>query len=247
MRESYEGLAAVYDALMRGVDYDAWAAYLLSFLQEKGPAPSVAECACGTGELSVRLARAGCRVTGVDSSERMLAVAQEKARMEGLTIPFALLDMRRLALHKPVDAVIAACDGVNYLLCAADARAFFAAAYRALKPGGLLLFDVSTRYKLSTVLGCGTFGEKTPECVYLWQNRYDETSYLCEMELTGFVPNGALYGRFDERHVQRAHSERELRNWLAREGFTEIAAYEAFTREPPKNVSERMQLCARRP
>lgn len=245
--ESYGALAAVYDPLMRGVEYGAWADYLLSFLKEAGGTPLVAECACGTGELTVRLQRAGCRVTGLDVSETMLALAQEKARKQGLSIPFVRQDMRRLILHRPMDAVIAACDGVNYLASPSDVRAFFAAAYRALRPGGLLLFDVSSRYKLQTVLGCNTFGERAPECVYLWQNRYDDVSRLCEMELTFFVPRGSLYERFDERHVQRAHSERELRNWLGREGFTGIEAFAAFTREPPSAQAERIQFVARRP
>ena len=83
MREAYGQFAALYDPLMREVDYDGWAAYLASFL----PAGiAVADCACGTGEITVRLARLGFRMTGVDISPAMLEVAAAKARKADIVI-----------------------------------------------------------------------------------------------------------------------------------------------------------------
>ncbi len=245
MGESYTALAKVYDALMRDVSYDEWAAYIQGFLLRSGlHAATIADCACGTGQLSIRLARLGHRVTGIDQSEAMLYEAAENARQSGLMLPFVQQDIRKLQLHKQADAIVCACDGVNYLLSASEARAFFKAANSALKPGGLLLFDVSSRYKLEHVLGCNTFGEAEDACVYLWKNSYDAASHLCEMQLTLFVPNGGMYERFDERHVQRGHSVRELTSWLEAAGFAQVEAFEAFTMNAPKDETERIQFAA---
>lgn len=245
---AYGGFAALYDPLMQDVDYDAWAEYLLSFLRERVGEGSltVAECACGTGEITLRLARAGHKMTGIDISREMLSVAGEKARRAGMKIPFVQQDMRRLALHRPADAVIAACDGVNYLTSREQTEQFFKAAYAALKPGGLLLFDVSSRYKLSEILAGNTFGEDDGERAYFWRNAYDEKNKLLEMQLTFFQKEGELYRRFTETHIQRAHSERELAHALESAGFTEHEAYCAFTREPPGRECERIQFVARR-
>ena len=154
--------------------------------------------------------------------------------------------MRKLSLHHSVDAVVSACDGVNYLASRAALSEFAAAAYACLKPGGLLLFDVSSRFKLSTVLGDNTFALDEADSAYIWQNAYDpETKLIC-MDLTFFARGGEgpHYTRFTETHIQRAHSEREIRAALGSAGFVRVEAYEAFTREPPKETSERLQFVA---
>ncbi len=243
----YGGFARVYDKLMADVDRASWAQYLLALL----PAPTglaVTDCACGTGALTLPLARAGHRLTGVDVSPEMLAVAMEKARGAGLDIPFVRQDIRSLALHRAQDAIVCACDGVNYLARREGAEEFFRAACRALKPGGVLLFDVSSRYKLSVILGNNTFAQDEEEAAYLWRNEYDEARKLLTMELTFFRREAdGRYARFAETHVQRAHSQRELTAALSRAGFEDIAVYGAFTFDPPGENAERLQFAARKP
>ncbi|MCL2810567.1 MAG: class I SAM-dependent methyltransferase [Clostridia bacterium] len=242
----YQEFAQVYDALMDDVDYPAWAAHYLALCKAHGvEAAALAECACGTGSLTVEFAAGGIAVTGLDRSADMLRVATAKARVRGLVIPFVRQDMRALALHRPVDAVLATCDGVNYLLTPQAAGAFFAAAYAALKPGGGLFFDVSTPHKLARILGDAFFGGNRDQVSYLWQNRYDAAKALLEMELTGFVreANG-LYRRFDEVHVQRAHTVEELERWLGEAGFDSVRVYGEFTMEPAQLSDQRWHVAA---
>ena len=157
----YNDFASVYDTLMDDYDYDAWCAHYLQLMQMNGKKPlRIAECACGTGSLSVRFAREGLIVTGVDLSNAMLRQAEEKARRWGVQVSFVRQDMKKLALTRRVDAVLATCDGVNYLTEEGDVKSFFAAAYAALKPGGMLCFDCSSRHKLETVMGDAFFGEE---------------------------------------------------------------------------------------
>jgi len=239
----YMGFVTVYDALMADVDYAAWADYIASFI----PGGSdIAECGCGTGSVTLRLAKLGYRVTGLDVSPAMLAEAAKKARAFGLNIPFICQDMRALALHRPVGAVVCACDGVNYLTSVKAMAQFFRAAHAALMPGGLLLFDISSRYKLQNVLGCNTFGEDDGERAYIWRNVYDDENKLINMELSFFIKRGELFERFTESHVQRAHSEKEVQNALLAAGFCDIQAYGAFTKAPPQADTERIQFAARR-
>lgn len=249
MTSAYEeGFASLYDSLMDDVDYDVWAAYIAGLIRRyapESPAPFVLDAACGTGAISLRLAEQGFRVVGSDVSAAMLFKAQQRARERGLTVPFVQQDMRALAAHRQADAVTACCDGVNYLLSCADVSAFFAAAKRALRPGGLLLFDISSPYKLTHVLDGETFGEAGADTAYLWQNVFDPKTRLLELSLSFFVREGALYRRFDETHVQRAHTREEIDSLLKQNGFAALGCYDAFTQDPPRADSERIQWIAR--
>lgn len=242
----YGDFANVYDKLMSDVDYDGWSDYVLSFMPKSA---SVIECACGTGEITRRLAAAGHEVLACDISPDMIRVASEKLRLCGAVskrVHFAVMDMRKLAAHRSVDCVVCCCDGVNYLTSREDVKLFLSSAFGVLKPGGLLLFDVSSRYKLSTVLGQNCFVNNDPQYPYLWQNTYDEENKLLRMELAFFIKKGSLYERFDETHIQRAHSQREIENWLSDLGF-EYKAYDSFSMEAPNDHSERIQFAARKP
>ena len=73
------------------------------------------DLACGTGELSVRFAKQGFNVTGVDLSSDMLSVARAKAEDLGLRIPFFEQDMAELDGLGSFDMIGIFCDSLNYL------------------------------------------------------------------------------------------------------------------------------------
>ncbi len=246
--ESYERFAHIYDALMNDVDYDKWAEYVISFLVKNygDKKINILECACGTGAVTIRMAKRGYNIIGSDLSEDMLEVASEKARRNRLNIHFIRQDMTCISLHKRVDAVISCCDGVNYLTSREKLLKFFSSAYDALKDNGLLLFDISSRYKLSTILANNTFGENQEDNAYIWKNIYDETNKLIEMNLTFFSRKGELFERFSETHIQRAHSVREISGALNDAGFELVGVYNAFTLDEADDKSERIQFVAKK-
>ena len=245
----YTGFAEVYDTLMNDVHYGAWADMYARMMTAYGIPRNakVCECACGTGSLTLPLQQLGYEMMGIDLSQEMLWQAAQKARKAGFGIPFIRQDMRQLRLHRPVDAVLATCDGVNYLTLK-GAEGFFANAYAALREGGMLLFDISSRYKLSTILGNNTFAEDESAAAYIWKNAYDEQTKQIQMELTLFEKQAdGRYVRFNESQIQRAHSQREMEGALKRAGFERIEAFDAFTFDAPNEKSERIQFRAIKP
>ena len=220
----YETLAKVYDAFTYDFDYKKWFEWYASLIKSVNPsAKEVIDCGCGTGPLSLRFYKAGYKVTGVDLSDGMLREAAEKARRAGAKIPFVQQDMRNLAVPHKADAVLCACDGVNYLTSEADVRRFFESARNCLKDGGVLTFDVSNLEKLSSMGKNGFYGEDKEDMAYLWSNVFDEDARLITMDLTFFVKGGdGKFDRFTEHHVQRAHTKEELTAWLTACGFTDI-------------------------
>ena len=242
----YGGFAQVYDRLMLSdFDYEDWAQYIHGILtHHANGVQTVLDCACGTGLLTIRLAKMGYRLTGLDISEEMLEQAAQNSRDAGVIIPFVRMDMCQIAVHRPVDAILSTCDGVNYLLSTKKLRGFFSSAYKSIVPGGILCFDVSTRYKLEHILGNNTFTEDNSDAAYIWKNTYDQNQKLSEMELTLFIRQGEYYKRVYEQHIQRGHSKEEIENALKSTGFTQIYAYEAFSMDEPRKESERIQFVA---
>ena len=246
----YDDFASVYDTLMDDYDYDAWSEYYLSLLRGgRGELPARAvECACGTGSLTVRFAAAGIRMIGADLSAAMLRRAEEKARQWGVEAAFIRQDMRRLTLPRRVGAVLATCDGVNYLTTEGDVRAFLRAAYTALLPGGRLCFDCSSRHKLEGVMGDSFFGEERDGIATLWQNRLNRETHVITMDVTFFVrEEDGRYRRFRETHRQRAHSEAELLGWLVEAGFENVHAFGELRCDAPRADDLRIHYIEKKP
>ena len=243
---AYGAFAALYDRLMDDFDYPVWAKYYLELLSRAGVKPKLmCDCACGTGSLTVQFAARGIRVTGVDLSGEMLEIAAEKARKNGVQAMFVRQDMSCLKLPRSVDALVCGCDGVNYLLTDDRVEAFFRSAHTAIKPGGVLAFDISSAYKLEKVLGNGFFGEERDDIAYLWSNKWDAEKQTVQMDLTFFSheANG-LYRRFSENHTQRAHDPEKLAELLIGCGFKNIGIYGDKTFDSPKVDELRIHITA---
>ena len=135
---------------MYDVSYETWADYLLGFLKEQGigKGERILEYACGTGNITLPLAKAGYHVIALDAVEEMLFIAQEKTRKKAQQVEYVCGDMERFVLNRPARAAVCACDGVNYLPDKDALRRFFRCVHTNLQENGLFLFDISSAYKL---------------------------------------------------------------------------------------------------
>lgn len=113
---SYSYFAQVYDLLTENVEYSERADYICSLLSENGiDGGLLLDLACGTGSMSVELAKRGFEVTGVDLSEEMLAQAQNKMYASGESILFLCQDMCKLDLYGTIDCAVCTLDSLNHL------------------------------------------------------------------------------------------------------------------------------------
>ena len=90
------------------------------------------------------------------------------------------------------------------------------------------------------VTGDETFIHSEYDVFYSWQNRYTERYNISDMLLNFFVRRGDTYERFEERHLQRAYTERELKVLLGRAGFENVKCFGELTFEPPKPEEQRL-------
>lgn len=226
----YTDFAAIYDRLMTAdVDYRAWCAYLEKLFEKNGCAPSlVLELGCGTGSMTVALAKRGYSMIGLDISTDMLNIAGQKARDEGLDILYLNQDMADFELYGTVDAVVCTLDGLNYLTEDGDLERTFSLVELYLNPGGIFVFDLNTEHKIRNVIAPQTFLYDTEDVFYTWQSELD--GELCDYYLTFFVrQEDGAYRRFDETHTQRIYTPSAVERALASSGLKLTDCYDALT------------------
>ncbi len=208
------------------------------------PNSLVLDLACGNGRHSVGMAKRGYRVVGIDLSLPMLAQAAELAQDEHQNINFIHGDMRDLSFDKTFDAVFCMGTSFGYFDDETNAKVMHGV-FRALKPGGSFLLEVSNRDHIV---------RHTPELTW-----FEGNGSIC-MEETAFdYPTSRLVvtrqlimdgGRQVQNDISiRVYSLHEIEQMLISAGF-ELGTVSGHPATPgaffgPDSV--RIFMCAKRP
>lgn len=244
----YDVLAGFYDRF-QDVDYDAFADYYEAVFRRFGLSPKlVLDLGCGTGNITLPLARRGYEMIALDASEEMLRFAMEKAKAEGQDVLFLHQDMTAFELYGTVDAMVCALDGVNYLTGDGDVAAMLKLLHYYLNPGGILIFDINTPYKFREILDGNTFIYDEEDAYCVWENELDENTGICYFDLTFFLINtDGTYTRRAEYQEERLYSVEELTETIRGCGLECLGVFDNLTFEAPKADSERLFFIIRRP
>lgn len=243
----YEGFAAVYDKFMDNIPYEEWHVYLTGLLKKYGvDSGSVVDLACGTGEMTWRLAQSGYDMTGVDISEEMLQIAYQKCTSGVLLLH---QDMRELDLYGKADAMVCVCDGMNYICEIEELKKVFQKVFLFLEEKGVFIFDFKTEFFYNEILGNRTISENREDASFIWENEYDKETKINTYLLTTYElidDENDLFVRNDEMHRQRTYTIKEVCKALKEAGFMTVDVFEAMTQNAPGEKTERLYYIARK-
>lgn len=243
----YGAFAEYYDSLTSNVSYDETAKYVTDILDENGIKKGILlDLACGTGTMSVQMAKRGYEVIGIDNSPEMLSEAREKAYEAGEDILFLCQDMCDIDLYGTVECTICLLDSLNHLESEEELLAAFKGVSLFTVPGGLFIFDVNTQYKHKYVLGNNTFVYDNDDVYCVWQNEYDDESNTVEIFLDFFEEENGLYRRSSEYFTECAFSDETIRRLLKEAGFSHVKFYGELSRYAPSETEERIFYVARK-
>lgn len=253
MQEAYSNFAACYDQLMDNIPYDEWFSYLHGLLKEyKIENGIIAEIGCGTGNITELMAAAGYDMIGIDNSDAMLDIANQKKEANNSSSLYLLQDMREFELYGTVKAIISLCDSLNYVTDSDDLLQVFKLVNNYLDPKGLFIFDFHPRYYYKELVADATIAEDRDDISFIWDNFYDEEEDINELALSLFVKesddnfeSGSLYRKYQELHLQRGYTLQEMKSLVTASGLELVATYDAFTKEEATEECERIYIIAR--
>lgn len=180
---------------------------------------------CGTGQFAAIAAGRGYRVTGVDLSPHMLRHARDNcvSYVASGVATFIEADVRSFAVARPAGLAVATYDALNHLERLADLLAAFRAAYAAVAPGGMFVFDLNTRKRLQE--WTGVMVTDTEDLFMLDRGMYVPDADAALLSITGFTrrPDG-LYERFAEVHRNTVFAVADVLELLAEAGWTSAHA-----------------------
>ena len=261
--EAYTEFSKWYDELMEDVPYEEWFEFvhdtLLKYEIEDG---LVCELGAGTGNFTMRLAKAGYDMIGLDNASEMLSVAIAKkdeylsddildVKDKVSDLLYLCQDMREFELYGTVRAIVSVCDSINYILDEEEMINTFKLVNNYLDPSGIFIFDFNTDYKYKEVIGDSTVAESNDDVSFIWSNYYDEESRINEYEVAFFVKaetensNENLYRKFEEYHYQRGYTLDEIKSFIEKSGLIFLDAFDANGFKEVDEKSERIFVIAK--
>lgn len=247
----YDLIAPLYDRVNGDVDYSRWADFIEEIIKKEyrdGSPELVLDLGCGTGRMTLELAKRGYDMTGVDYSVEMLDIARENAEKQGLSEKMLWLcqDMREFELYGTVDVTVSCLDTVNHLTTPSEVSQCFSLVHNYLIPNGLFIFDVNGKYKFENIYANESYVMEDEKSFCIWQNFYNEKSRTCDFYITLFEENDdGTYDRYDEEQRERMYTLRSLKKLLSDSGFDFIGAYSDFNFAPGDDSDERIYIVAR--
>ena len=216
---AYDPFARFYDRFTEDYAYDHWMAGVDAWARDQGMrGRDLLDVACGTGKSFEPMLARGYAVTACDISPAMVAEAHRK---HGRQADIFVADMRRLGWREEFDLLTCMDDAVNYLLDEDDLLAALAGMHRALRPGGIAVFDTNSLATYRTTFA-ETFDVDAGDCRFRWTGEAAadfEPGALASATI-------AIHGPDEESeswHVQRHWSIDTIRSACEQAGFERVS------------------------
>lgn len=231
--------ATLYDGLNTSLPdlpfYKAWL--------PKNKHAKILELCCGTGRLTLPIARDGYDIWGVDYTPSMLERAKIKASGAGLAIRFIEADIRALDLQEKFDFIFIPFNSIHHLYKNEDLFNTLEGVKQHLAKGGLFLLDCfnpDIRYMVESEkeqkVIAGYTGGDGREVLIKQTMRYENATQINRIRWHYFI-NGKFHSV--QPMDMRLFFPQELDSYLERAGFHVIHKFGSFEEEAFSDNSEK--------
>lgn len=216
-----------YDLTYEKKDYAGEALFFDMLIKKYGRAGTKILASFGAGTLNHErfLSKKGYSITGVDFSDKMVALARQKIRTEKLkNITVEQGDMRNWKTDKKFDAVLSMFNVVSYCKNLKELEGVIKTAAGALEPKGVLIFDCWNATAVKKDPPKSRFVKFRQGKTELY--RLTEASPIDDGEAIDLsielieIKKGGMTGRETEQHRVRSWHLRDIKKILRKNGFT---------------------------
>jgi SAM-dependent methyltransferase len=216
MSESYkDDLAYIHDRGFGDFAKNSAPGLLMMLRQAEIATGLVVDLGCGSGLWARELVDAGYDVLGIDISSAMIDIARRRVPQGEFHVA-SLLEAKLPAC----DAVTSLGECFNYLFDKSNSirqlRRLFRRIYTALKPGGLLIFDIAEPGRGK---GPRQRHKQGDDWAVIVEVDEDRSTDRLTRRITSFRRVGELYARDEEVHRLQLYSRSEVANELRAAGF----------------------------
>jgi len=181
----------------------------------------ILDLCCGTGQLAHALSAEGFRLTGIDGSASMIAIARENAPEAS----FKVDDARSFAINGEFHAVLSTFDSLNHVMSLEELTGVFRNVHRALLGGGVFVFDLNMEEGYRTRWR-GSHGHVEDDHACIARSSHLPEERIGKVEVTMFFRWGDGWERSDVTLLQRCYTEEEILNALRSVGFAGVEAHD---------------------
>lgn len=220
--KTYYNFAYYYDKLITNDFYID----LANKINEIKPFNNILDLACGSGRLAFLLKRQDNFVTGLDLSNEMLMIANDKNLELKKGIEFVNQDMTNLTLpNNNYDLITCSLDSINYILDLKDVKKIFLDVYNALEKDGYFIFDTLTPFYRDEIVSEYYEKEKHDDFEYEWSVFKEDKMIKHQLLIK------AQDKEYYEEHSQMIYELDDLEEELARIGFVFEKVEDEFSLE----------------
>lgn len=213
-------LARVYDSIYQGfIDYKEEYRYYSRICKKYG-ARSIAEIACGSGNLAKLFATSFEDYLGLDFSEHMLRLAREKYPAGN----FLKCDMRDVELTKKYQAALITGRSTSYLLSEVDLEQTFSSAHRFLEVPGIFVFDCIDAHTFMPYIA------KNPEVTH--RTIVDQVLYSRDTKWFPKIGGNGNLVHWESKYFQEKDEKRK-------ELGSDVTTFRVFEREEIQKILKR--------
>lgn len=206
--------------------------------------PDLLDLGCGTGEHLAQLSRFGITTTGIDNSQEMVRLAQDRFPDR---VRFIHEDMRTIDFYEEFELVISLYGTFDYLLTDEDINKTLWNCYRALKPGGRGIFEIWNAYPIEQIkskdlslVSTSSYGDATIRRERGFKLIPSQNGKLVEVNFSYLITDSSGKQQLDDRHIMRVFDLDEISGFFNENGFSVKNVYSSYLKEPFTPMSSKM-------